>query len=109
MGALGRAGRWLAPFCLMVGPTRMQWRCLVAYHRHHGNVKAAAHSLGISEWSVGKHLRALCVRIGVADRSDCSLYYAEDLRRALGHPRTRRPPRHAPEQADLGLMQRTVA
>jgi hypothetical protein len=74
----------------MPAPTRTQWRCLVAYHRHHGNVKMAGAELfpgrksATQQWLVGFHLRAMCQRIGVADRSDASLLYAAALRRELG-------------------------
>ena len=83
------------------GPTSRQWECLVAYHRHHGNAKAAASSIGgrgISYWVFRFHLRQLCDSLGFDDLSDASLFYAEDLRKTLGRPKSRGVPRRAPDQ-----------
>ena len=70
--------------------TKTQWRCLVAYHRHHGNIKAAGaqifpgRKLETQVWLMGFHMRAMCKRVGVADRTDLTLYFADELRRELG-------------------------
>ena len=80
----------------MPDPTRMQWRCLVAYHRHHGNRKRAGADLfpdkeaAFQQWLVGFHLRAMCSKLGFQDLSDASLFYADKLNRELVRPRQRR-------------------
>ena len=85
------------------GPTIMQWRCLVAFHRHHGNAAAAAHSCGVSYWAWRSNIRRLLDRMGWEDIADASLFYAEELRHAIGQSRGRRTPRREPDQPTLGL------
>jgi hypothetical protein len=82
----------------------MQWRCLVMLDRHDGNRKAAAHAVGVSEWTFTYHLRALCRSQGFPSVHRALMYYCDDLTRINRKPRRVRC-RTAPEgQADLGFV-----
>jgi hypothetical protein len=81
----------------------MQWRCLVMLDRHDGNRKAAAHAVGIREWTLSYHLRALCRSQGFASVHRALMFYCDDLTRENGKPRLGRCQR-ATEQGDMGLL-----
>ena len=86
------------------GPTPMQWRCLVMLDRHDGNVKAAAHAVGITPWTCWYHLRALCASQGFPNVHRALMFYAPELARKNGQARCHRPCKVSPGQECLGLV-----